>query len=290
MQLKPNQYAIIIKGVEVSGGELMPGYYLAMNPGDAKAEIEGIRTKEPAFGIPALWIGEQDKEKAQIAGYTVVDLSTVVATHLSEVLKTHSHELLGRQEVQALLDTLAAERPKVVEELLPNLLSVGGVQKVLQNLLREQVSARDLLTIVETLADYAPITKNTDILTEYVRQRLARTIDKQYATAEGEMAVVTLDSEIEELISNAVQHTEHESYVSLEPAKAQRILTQINKALERFTSMNYQPIVLCSPGIRPHLKKLTERFLPTLVVLSHNEIDKRYRLKSLGVISLSHAG
>jgi flagellar biosynthesis protein FlhA len=290
MQLKPNQYAIIIKGVEVSGGELMPGYYLAMNPGDAKAEIEGIRTKEPAFGIPALWIGEQDKEKAQIAGYTVVDLSTVVATHLSEVLKTHSHELLGRQEVQALLDTLAAERPKVVEELLPNLLSVGGVQKVLQNLLREQVSIRDLLTIVETLADYAPITKNTDILTEYVRQRLARTIDKQYATAEGEMAVVTLDSEIEELISNAVQHTEHESYVSLEPAKAQRILTQINKALERFTSMNYQPIVLCSPGIRPHLKKLTERFLPTLVVLSHNEIDKRYRLKSLGVISLSHAG
>ena len=290
MQLKPNQYAIIIKGVEVSGGELMPGYYLAMNPGDAKAEIEGIRTKEPAFGIPALWIGEQDKEKAQIAGYTVVDLSTVVATHLSEVLKTHSHELLGRQEVQALLDTLAAERPKVVEELLPNLLSVGGVQKVLQNLLREQVSIRDLLTIVETLADYAPITKNTDILTEYVRQRLARTIDKQYATAEGEMAVVTLDSEIEELISNAVQHTEHESYISLEPAKAQRILTQINKALERFTSMNYQPIVLCSPGIRPHLKKLTERFLPTLVVLSHNEIDKRYRLKSLGVISLSHAG
>ena len=290
MQLKPNQYAIIIKGVEVSGGELMPGYYLAMNPGDAKAEIEGIRTKEPAFGIPALWIGEQDKEKAQIAGYTVVDLSTVVATHLSEVLKTYSHELLGRQEVQALLDTLAAERPKVVEELLPNLLSVGGVQKVLQNLLREQVSIRDLLTIVETLADYAPITKNTDILTEYVRQRLARTIDKQYATAEGEMAVVTLDSEIEELISNAVQHTEHESYISLEPAKAQRILTQINKALERFTSMNYQPIVLCSPGIRPHLKKLTERFLPTLVVLSHNEIDKRYRLKSLGVISLSHAG
>ena len=290
MQLKPNQYAIIIKGVEVSGGELMPGYYLAMNPGDAKAEIEGIRTKEPAFGIPALWIGEQDKEKAQIAGYTVVDLSTVVATHLSEVLKTHSHELLGRQEVQALLDTLAAERPKVVEELLPNLLSVGGVQKVLQNLLREQVSIRDLLTIVETLADYAPITKNTDILTEYVRQRLARTIDKQYATTEGEMAVVTLDSEIEELISNAVQHTEHESYISLEPAKAQRILTQINKALERFTSMNYQPIVLCSPGIRPHLKKLTERFLPTLVVLSHNEIDKRYRLKSLGVISLSHAG
>ncbi len=290
MQLKPNQYAIIIKGVEVSGGELMPGYYLAMNPGDAKAEIEGIRTKEPAFGIPALWIGEQDKEKAQIAGYTVVDLSTVVATHLSEVLKTHSHELLGRQEVQSLLDTLATERPKVVEELLPNLLSVGGVQKVLQNLLREQVSIRDLLTIVETLADYAPITKNTDILTEYVRQRLARTIDKQYATAEGEMAVVTLDSEIEELISNAVQHTEHESYISLEPAKAQRILTQINKALERFTSMNYQPIVLCSPGIRPHLKKLTERFLPTLVVLSHNEIDKRYRLKSLGVISLSHAG
>jgi len=290
MQLKPNQYAIIIKGVEVSGGELMPGYYLAMNPGDAKAEIEGIRTKEPAFGIPALWIGEQDKEKAQIAGYTVVDLSTVVATHLSEVLKTHSHELLGRQEVQSLLDTLATERPKVVEELLPNLLSVGGVQKVLQNLLREQVSIRDLLTIVETLADYAPITKNTDILTEYVRQRLARTIDKQYATSEGEMAVVTLDSEIEELISNAVQHTEHESYISLEPAKAQRILTQINKALERFTSMNYQPIVLCSPGIRPHLKKLTERFLSTLVVLSHNEIDKRYRLKSLGVISLSHAG
>jgi len=290
LQLKPNQYSIIIKGVEIAGGELMPGYCLAMNPGDVKAEIEGIPTKEPAFGIPALWVGEKDKEKAQIAGYTVVDLSTVIATHISEVLKIHAYELLGRQEVQALVDNLAIERPKVIEELIPNLLSLGAIQKVLQNLLREQVSIRDLLTIVETLADYAPITKNTDILTEYVRQRLARSISKQYETPEGEIALVTLDGEIEELVSNAVQHTEHESYLSLEPAVAQKILSQINGAVEKFTSMNYQPVVLCTPGIRPHLKKLTERFLPALVVISHNEIDKRVKIKSLGVISLRHAG
>ncbi len=290
LQLKPNQYSIIIKGVEVTGGELMPGYYLAMNPGDVKAEIEGIPTKEPAFGIPALWIGEKDKEKAQIAGYTVVDLSTMIATHISEVLKTHAYELLGRQEVQTLLDNLAVNHPKVVEELVPNLLSLGGVQKALQNLLKEQVSIRDLLTIVETLADYAPVTKNVDILTEYVRQRLARSITKQYETPERGIALVTFDAEIEELVSNAIQHTEHESYLSLEPAIAQKVLAQLNKAIEKFTSMNYQPIILCSPGIRPHVRKLTERFLPTLVVLSHNEIDKRVKLKSLGVISLSHAG
>ena len=290
LQLKPNQYSIIIKGVEVAGGELMPGYYLAMNPGDVKAEIEGIPTKEPAFGIPALWIGEKDKEKAQIAGYTVVDLSTMIATHISEILKTHACELLGRQEVQSLLDNLALNHPKVVEELVPNLLSLGGVQKTLQNLLKEQVSIRDLLSIVETLADYAPITKNVDILTEYVRQRLARSITKQYKTPEGDIPLMTLDAEIEELVNNAIQHTEHESYLSLEPALAQKILAQFNKAMGKFTSMNYQPIILCSPGIRPHLKKLTERFIPTLVVLSHNEIDKRVKLKSLGVASLNHAG
>jgi len=289
LQLKPNQYSIIIKGVEVAGAELMPGHFLAMNPGDIKAEIEGIPTREPAFGIPALWIDEKSKEKAQLAGYTVVDLSTMIATHISEVLKTHAYELLGRQEVQSLLDTLAVNHPKVVEELLPNLLSLGGVQRVLQNLLKEQVSIRDLLTIAETLADYAPVTKNLDILTEYVRQKLARSITKKYATPTGDIALMTVDNEIEELITNAVQHTEHESYLSLEPSVAQRILTQLNKALEKFSNMNYQPVILCSPGIRSHLKRLTERFLPTLVVLSHNEIDKRVKLKSLGVVGLSHA-
>ena len=289
LQLKPNQYSVIIKGVEIAGGELMPGYYLAMNPGDVKAEIEGIPTKEPAFGIPALWIGEQDKEKAQIAGYTVVDLSTMIATHISEVLKAHAYELIGRQEVQSLLDTLSVNHPKVIEELIPNLLSLGGVQKVLQNLLKEHVSVRDLLTVVETLADYAPITKNLDILTEYVRQRLSRSITKLYETPEGELALMTLDTEIEEVISNAVQHTEHESYLSLEPALAQNIISQLTRSIEKFTSKNYQPLILCSPGVRPQLKRLTERFLPTLVVLSHNEIDKRAKLKSLGVVSLSNA-
>jgi len=289
LQLKPNQYSVIIKGVEIAGGELMPGYYLAMNPGDVKAEIEGIPTKEPAFGIPALWIGEQEKEKAQIAGYTVVDLSTMIATHISEVLKAHAYELLGRQEVQSLLDSLSVNHPKVIEELIPGLLSLGGVQKVLQNLLKEHVSVRDLLTIVETLADYAAITKNLDILTEYVRQRLSRSITKMYETPEGELALMTLDTEIEEVISNAVQHTEHESYLSLEPALAQKIISQLTRSLEKFTSMNYQPVILCSPGVRPQLKRLTERFLPTLVVLSHNEIDRRVKLKSLGVVSLNNA-
>jgi flagellar biosynthesis protein FlhA len=213
----------------------------------------------------------------------------MIATHISEILKTHAFELLGRQEVQSLLDTLAINHPKAVEELVPNLLSLGGVQKVLQNLLKEQVSVRDLLTIVETLADYAPITKNIDILTEYVRQRLRRSITRQYVNPTGEIALMTLDTEIEELIQNAIQHTEHESYLSLEPAVAQKVLAQLTTSAERFTSMNYQPLILCSPGVRPHLKRMTERFMPNLVVLSHNEIDKRAKLKSLGVISIAHA-
>jgi flagellar biosynthesis protein FlhA len=289
LQLDPDEYVILIKGNEVAKGKLMAGRLLAMNPGSIDEEVEGVPTHEPAFGIPALWVTEKLRDRAQAAGYTVVDHSTVVATHISEVIKAHADELLGRQEVQLLLDHFSERYPKVVEELIPNLLSLGATQKVLQNLLRERVSIRDLLTILETLADYAPVTKSTDILTEYVRQRLARLITKSYRTPEGDLFLLTLNNDIEETISGAIQHTEQESYLSLEPSVAQKILAQLRKGAEGFRELNTHPIVLCSPPIRSQLKKLTERFIPNLTVLSHNEITNDVKIKPVGMVSLTNA-
>ena len=214
LQLKPGEYRILIKGNEVAKGEMMLGYVMALSPGEVKRTIEGIPAKEPVFQLPALWIPEKKKDEAQFAGYTVVDISTIMATHLTEVIRSHADELLSRQDVQKLLDRLAQQSPKAVEELTPDLLSLGVIQKVLQNLLRERVSIRDLLTIVETLADYAPATKDPEILTEYVRQRLARSIVKQYETPEGVLPLITLDQKMEDLLREKIQKGEHQAPIS----------------------------------------------------------------------------
>jgi flagellar biosynthesis protein FlhA len=286
LQLKPGEYRILIKGNEIAKGEMMPGYVMALNPGEVKKTIEGIPTKEPVFQLPALWVQEKRKDEAQFAGYTVVDISTVIATNLTEVIRSHADELLSRQDVQKLLDRLAQNYPKVVEELVPSILPLGLIQKVLQNLLKERVSIRDLLTIMETMADSVAISKDADILTEYVRQRLARSIVKQYETAEGVLPLVTIDQKIEDILRDGIQKADHGSYLSLEPNLAQKILLSINQTLERMAQANYQPIILCSPTIRRHLKKLLDRFLPQVVVLSHNELTTQAKIQSLGTVNL----
>jgi flagellar biosynthesis protein FlhA len=289
LQLRPGEYRVLIKGNEVARAEMMMGYLMALNPGEVKKTIEGIPTKEPVFGLPALWVPEKRKEEAHFSGYTVVDVSTIMATHLTEILKGHADELLGRQDVQKLLDRLAQNYPKAVEELTPANLTLGVVQRVLQNLLRERVSIRDLLTIVETLADYGPVAKDPDVLTEYVRQKLSRSIVKQFETPEGTLPVIALDPRIEDLLREKLVRGEQGSYLALEPGVAQKILTGIHQTLERVTHHNYQPVILCSPGIRRHLKKLLDRFLPQVAVLSHSELTSQTKIQSLGTVSVTHA-
>lgn len=283
LQLKPREYRILLRGVGIAGGELFPDQLMAINPGHVSEEIEGLRTKEPTFHLPAVWIQPEEREKAQMAGYTVVDSTTVLATHLTEVIKSHIHELLGRQEVKSLIDSMNESHPKVVEELIPKVMTVGDVQKVLQNLLRERVSIRDMVTIAETLADYAPLTKNVVLLTEYVRQSLARSICAPYVNDRGEMAVFTLAPALEKMLDDAITVTEQDSYLSLDPNAARDILRRIQKGIEEGTFEGY-PLLLVSSSVRLHVKRLTERVLQSLVVLSHNEIPPNVKLISLGVI------
>jgi len=289
MQLKPGEYKILLKGNEIARGELMTNYYLAMNPGTVDEKIDGIPTHEPTYGLPALWIKANAKENAIAKGYTVVDLAAVMTTHLSEVVKRHGPEFLGRQEVQQLLDNLKDSHPKVVEELVPNYLSLGGVVKVLQNLLREQVPIRDLLLIMETLADWAPISKDLDLLTEYVRQALARTISKMHQTRDGILPVITLDHSVESVLSAANQQSEQSSHFALDPVTAQKIVNKLARLLEKSSSLNYQPVIVCSAQIRCHFKKLVDQFIPNIPVLSYNEILSTVEIQSLGTLELSDA-
>jgi len=289
MQLKPGEYTILLKGNEIARGELMTNYYLAMNPNAAEEKIDGIATREPTYGLPALWIKEDAKENALARGFTVVDLATVLTTHLSEIIKRHSHELLGRQDVQQLLDSAKETHPKVVEELVPNLLPLGGVVQVLQNLLREQVPIRDLLTILETLADWSPATKDLDILAEHVRHALARTITKMHLTPEGNIAAITLGHDLESTISGALQQTDHGSFLSLDPSVAQQMMTNLAASLEKMSSLNYQPVVMCSAQIRYHVKRLVDRFMPHVIVLSYDEILSKVEIQSLDMLELNHA-
>jgi flagellar biosynthesis protein FlhA len=289
MQLKPGEYTILLKGNEVARGELMTHYYLAMNPGTAEGEIDGIATKEPTYGLPALWIKEDAKEKALAQGFTVVDLATVLTTHLSEIVKQHCHELLGRQDVQQLLDTLKDTHPKVVEELVPNLLPLGGVVKVLQNLLREQIPIRDLLAILEALADWAPATKDLNILSERVRHALARTITKMHLTSEGKIAAVTVGHTVETVIAEALQQTDQGSFLSLDPLLAQQLMNNLARSLEKMAAVKHQPIVMCSAQIRPHFKMLVDRFMPHVVVLSYDEILSNIEIQSIDMLELDHA-
>lgn len=286
LQLEPGAYSLIIKGIEVGKGEMMMDHYLAMKAGEVDEEIDGLETVEPAFGLPAIWISEDDRERAQIVGYTVVDVPTVVSTHLTEIIKTQAPEFLGRQEVQKLLDKVAENDPKIIEELIPDLLGLGTIQRVLQNLLRENVSIRDMNTILETMADIAQYTKMPDILTEHVREALSRNISRQYQTDDGTIPLMTLDQEIENSIAQSIQETGQGSYLGIDPAAGEAIITAIENSLETFSMFNYQPLILCSPVVRIHLKRLTDRAISNLVVLSHNEISPDVRIESLGFISL----
>lgn len=285
IQLNPNEYLIKIKGVEVSRGEVLFDHYLAMNPGMVEDEIEGIDTVEPAFGLPAKWILDKEREKAEVLGYTVVDPPSVIATHLTEIIKERAHELIGRQDVKLLVDNVKEDYPAVVEEVIPNILSLGDVQKVLSNLLREQISIRDMVTILETLADYGNITKDTDLLTEYVRQKLSGYITNKYVE-NGQLKAITLDSEVEELIMNSISKNETGSYLSMEPNIAQKILDNTLKSVQRLTSIGEQPIILTAPIVRLYFKRLTEQITRDLVVLSYNEIEPFVEVQSLGTVKL----
>ena len=288
LQLRPNEYAVLLKGTRIAGGEIMPGYHLAMNPGIATEPLKGVATTEPAFGLPATWITDDQKERAQIAGYTVVDGTTVVTTHISEIIKRHAYELIGRQEVQNLLSQLGKNYPKLVEELTPNLLPLGIIMKVLQNLLREQVSIRDLRSILETLADWAGATQDADLLTEQVRQSLARGISSRLAVDGETLELLTLERSLEEIIEESVHRTSDGSYLALNPATAQAFLESLARTLQNGHG-GTAPILLCPPTIRPHVKRLTERYLPNLICLSHNEIAPHLKVRSTGTVSI-HAG
>jgi len=286
LQLKPNEYSFLMKGVEIARGELMPGHHLVIMSEDKGPKIRGIETKEPAFGLPAVWIPEREKESIQAKGMIVVDPATVVTTHVTELVKSHADELLGRQEVQTMLDQLAQAYPKVVEELVPKVVPLGVLQKVLQRLLRERISVRNLMTIIEMLADYISITKNVDILTGYVRQALSRVITKQYEDAEGNINVMMVSPEIEDIINRSIQHTEHESFVSPDPNVIRQMVGNLQNSVSTFTAQGLQPIVLCSPAVRIHLRNILERFFPNMVVLSHNEISREASIRSLGMVEL----
>ncbi len=286
LKLKAGEYVFQIKGERVDGGELMMNHLLAMDGGNVKERIKGVETTEPAFGLPALWVDAQEKERARMSGYSVVDHSTVIATHLTEMIRKHADELLGRQEVQVLLDHFSEAYPKVVEELVPNLLSLGAVQKVLQNLLRERISIRDLRTILETLADHAEYTKDTDLLTEYVRQKLGRSITRPYMDPAGELRVITLDHQVEDQISESITRHEQGTVLAMDPGAAQKVISRIGKAMEKVAAMNIEPVLLCSPGIRMVLRKMTERFLPDLVVLSHSEVAPNVKIQSVASVRM----
>jgi flagellar biosynthesis protein FlhA len=284
LQLSPNQYCFSLKGVKVAEAEMLPGHFMAMDPGMVTETIQGISTTEPAFGLPAIWITEDKKDRAQIAGYTVVDCTTVMATHISEIIKQHGHELIGRQEVQGLLDNLAKSYPKLVEELVPATVSLGTIMRILQNLLKESVSIRDLRTILETIADWAGVTQDTDVLTEYVRHALSRTISSELAS-DGVIPIITLAKPVEDAIQSAVQHKETGSYLAIDPAIAQTILDSIGQAVSLFDGGS-RPTLLVTPQIRPHVRSLTERYYPTLTIISHNEITPNLKVRSLGTVKL----
>jgi flagellar biosynthesis protein FlhA len=284
LQLEPRAYSILLKGVEISRGELLPEHCMAINPGTAREEIGGSATLEPAFGLQARWIKPAERERAQLAGYTVVDPTTVLATHLSEIIKSNAHDLLGRQETKNVLDAVAETHPKVVEELVPKVLSIGDVQKVMQNLLKERVSVRDAVTIFETLADYGAMTKNMNILTEYCRQALGRSICKQYQTDLNELVVLTVSPEIEKSIADAVVHTEQGSYLALEPRLAKDFMQRIRKAVDS-AAAGANPVLLCSANVRMYVHQLIERYLPSVAVLSHNEVPPNVRVTSSGMVS-----
>jgi len=290
LELKPGDYQVLLKGVQVGSGSLMVGNLLAMDPGNVSEPVSGIPTKEPAFGLDAIWITARQKDEATYAGYTVVDLSTVIATHLTELIRQNSQELLGRQELQGLVDAFKQTAPKVVDDLIPNLLPLGTVLKVCKNLLKEGVSIRDLRTILEALADLAPTQKDPLVLTEHVRAGLARTITKKLVGQDGELQLITLDRQIEETIASGIIQTDQGQQLSVDPEFVRSFIAQLNQQAMELASQSSNAVVLCSPLIRSHLKALIDRFIPNITVLSHNEITPNVNVKAFGTVRLSYAG
>ncbi|MBB3109408.1 flagellar biosynthesis protein FlhA [Paenibacillus phyllosphaerae] len=286
IQLKPNEYVIKIKGNTVARGELLLNHYLAMSPGYDDDSIIGIETTEPAFGLPAMWIDEPTKERAEMSGYTVVDPPSVVATHLTEIVKRHAHELIGRQETKVLVDNVRESFPALVDELIPSILSIGDVQKVLSKLLREKISIRDMVTIFETLADQGHYTKDPDILTEYVRQSLSRQITQQFSQNNDTMRVITVGPSLEKKIAESVQQTEQGSYLALDPISTQSIYQKLSEQVNRQIQAGNQPIVLASPTIRMYLRQIVERTMQDVPVLSYSELEPSVEVQSIGVVNL----
>lgn len=285
IQLNPNQYIIKIKGVQVSEGEILFDHYMAMNPGYVEEEITGIPTFEPSFHLPAIWITEGQRERAESMGYTVVDPPSIIATHLTEIIRQYIAELLTRQDVQNLVNNLRETNPSLVDELVPKLLGLGEIQKVLQNLLREGISIRDLLTIFETLADYAATSRDTDILTEYVRQSLKRAISNKFFPANETTSVVTLDPKLEQEIMGSVKQTEQGAYLTLDPAKTRAIMDSVGVETRKLEDLGKMPVVITSPIVRVYFKKLTEDYYKDLVVVSYNEVESNIELQSVGMVT-----
>ena len=285
IQIKPNAYIVKLKGMEIARGELMLDHFLAMNSGTVFEEVPGIETIEPAFGLPALWIPENEREQAELNGYTVVDAVSVLATHLTEIIKQHASEILGRQETQNLIDNLAKTHQSLVSEVIPELLGVGEVQKVLANLLDERISIRDMATIMEVLSDYARATKDPEILTEYVRHAMSRQIT-QMVVQDNTLPCVTLDSALENRIVGGVQRTDHGSYVSLDPDSMRRLTTSLQNEIDKLNNAGYLPVVLTSPAVRLYFRKLVARSVPGLIIVSHAEIDASVEIQILGVVRL----
>lgn len=285
IQLNPNQYIIKIKGIQVTEGEILFDHYMAMNPGYVEEEITGIPTFEPSFHLPAIWITESQRERAESLGYTVVDPPSIIATHLTEVIRSHIAELLTRQDVQNLVNNLKESNPVLVDELIPKLLGLGEVQKVLQNLLSEGISIRDLLTIFETLADHASTTRDTDVLTEYVRQSLKRAISSKYFPANETTSVITLDPKIEQEIMSSVKQTEQGAYLTLDPEKTKAIINSVETEASKLENMGKNAIVITSPIVRMYFKKLTEEYFKDLIVVSYNEVESNVELQSVGMVT-----
>lgn len=285
IQLNPNQYVIKIKGIAVSEGEILFDHYMAMNPGYVEEEITGIPTFEPSYHLPAIWITESQRERAESYGYTVVDPPSIIATHLTEVIKGHLDELLTRQAVQELINNIQEANQVLVSELIPKLLGIGEVQKVLQNLLREGIAIRDMVTIMETLADYAPTTRDTDVLTEYVRQALKRAISNKYFPGGETTSVVTLDPKAEQDIMNSVKQTEQGAYITLDPEKTQRLMQSVKVEAEKLENLGKNPIIVTSPIVRMYFKRLTKEYYPDLIVISYNEIESNVELQSVGMVT-----
>ncbi|MFS0782285.1 flagellar biosynthesis protein FlhA [Bacillus sp. 1P06AnD] len=287
IQLNPNEYRLKIKGSEMARGEVLLDHYLAMSPGTDDDTIEGIDTVEPSFGLPAKWISEETKEQAEMLGYTVVDPPSVVSTHITEVIKNNADILIGRQETKQLIDHLNETSPILVEEVTPNPLSVGDIQKVLAKLLKEKISIRNLPIIFETLADYGKMSTDTDLLTEYARQNLARQITQQYLNGDSSLKVITVSGKVEKLIADSVQQTEHGNYLSIDPNVTQEILASLASKLEELSLIDQQPIVLCSPAVRMYVRQLTERYFPQVPILSYNELEAEVEIQSIGVVNVS---